>query len=77
MLFLKIKNNQIHYKKKFALLWKSILANDFLNKNIRYEYNESKTWFFRIIPGGIGIEIGLQNAPDIPAPPEIYEIYSE
>lgn len=56
------------YKKKFGLLWK-FFSKDFTNDKIREEYNSLKHGF-RITPGGFGIAIGLQDAPDKPAPPE-------
>jgi len=62
------EENTLKYKEKFGILWK-LLSNDFIDTKIREEYNSLKHGF-RITPGGFGIAVGLQDAPDIPAPPE-------
>lgn len=58
-------------KRSFALLWQRF-AEDFLDIQGGLEYNSLKHGF-RVRPGGFSLAIGLQDAPDIPAPPERME----
>jgi len=62
------EENSLKYKEKFGILWK-LLSNDLIDNKIREEYNSLKHGF-RVTAGGFGIAVGLQDAPDIPAPPE-------
>jgi hypothetical protein len=55
-------------KHLFAKLWRRF-AIDFLDKNMRYEYNSLKHGL-RIKAGGFSLAFGLQDHPNIPAPSE-------
>jgi hypothetical protein len=55
-------------KNRFAKFWK-YLAKDYLDVELRHEFNSTKHGL-RLQPGGLHVAIGLQERPDVPAPPE-------
>lgn len=68
---LKDEKSSDAFKEQFAVLWRRF-ANDFMDDNVREEYNSLKHGF-RINSGGFGLSLGIQDAPDIPAPAERME----
>lgn len=67
-LVLSDKAKETKIKSGFASFWAS-LATDYLDPGLRAEFNSIKHGL-RIQPGGFRMAIGLQEGPDVPAPPE-------
>lgn len=65
------KEEESAIKNRFAGCWK-YLAENYLNKEQKYEFNGAKHGM-RLQPGGIHISIGQQSRLGVPAPPERME----
>lgn len=62
------KTKEAEIKARFATFWE-YLASDYLDLGSRSEFNSIKHGL-RIQPGGFRVAIGIQEKPDVPAPPE-------
>jgi hypothetical protein len=62
------KNKEHEIKTRFAKCWE-YLAKSYLDVELRNEFNSTKHGL-RLQPGGIHVAFGLQERPDVPAPPE-------
>lgn len=62
------KRKEQEIKTRFAKCWE-YLAKNYLDAELRNEFNSTKHGL-RLQPGGIHIAFGLQERPDVPAPPE-------